>query len=153
MNNQKITTRRATPQDFDVLYALGKATPEFQVSADGVFMEADEFLLAIKHPKSSFIVAECGETIVGFIYAHSNDTDGPLKANWACIVYLAVRPAYRKQGIANKLYEACVEDLKASGISNVYAWAHAGDNSAIINFFKKQGFDAGHTYVWMDKKI
>lgn len=148
-----INIRKAAKKDFDALYALGKSTPELQASATEEFMDADEFLSVINSRENVFLIAVIDNIPVGFIYATTNDLDKPLRNKWACLVYLAVSPEYRKRGIAQKLYDACVAELKTRGIRHIYAWANCESDGAIIKFNKKQGFREGHKYIWMDKEI
>jgi GNAT superfamily N-acetyltransferase len=144
-------TRPATSQDFEKLYELGKNTPELQVSNTENFMERDEFLSAIQNPHGVFLVAELDSQIIGFIYANTSDPERPLKNKYACFVYLAVKPEFRKHGFATDLYNHCEQKLKTMGITHAYGWAHP--ESGILNFLKKKGFTEGHKYVWVDKKL
>jgi hypothetical protein len=45
-----MTIRKATLQDFDKLYAIGKMTPELKVSAVEEFMDTEEFQRCITNP-------------------------------------------------------------------------------------------------------
>ena len=144
--------RSAQVADQAALYAIGLATKELQVSATDVFMEPAEFLRAITNEQSVFLVAQWQQNLVGFIYATLDDKEMVVQG-YACLVYLAVMPAYRGQGIAQALYQACEQALKARGIHQIYSWANTESNGAIIQFFQKQGFAAGHRYMWMDKKF
>ncbi len=145
--------RQATAKDFESLYKLGLATPEFQVSGNSEFMENDEFLSAIQNPNGIFLLAEFDGGIAGFIYANMQDPERGPKTKWACLVYLVVEAGHRKDGIAQRLYAVCFEELKKSGVNRLYGWANAESDGSVINFLKKNGFNEGHKYVWMDKKI
>lgn len=145
--------RLANLKDFDKLYEIGKNTPEFKVSANKLFMEKDEFKFLIKNPDGLFLVAEKGNQIVGFVCASSDPAEKSLTTRYANLIYITVLPAFRRQGIAQKLYNECEKRMKKSGFSNMYCWAHAGKNSSIIEFMCKQGFAKGHDYVWMDKSL
>ncbi len=151
--NDKIYLRTATSADFERLYALGKSTPEFQVSSSGEFMEPDEFRSAIANAEGVMLLAESGSDIAGFIYASWRDVERGPETRWACLVYLVVKGDYRHRGLAQRLYDACIEDLKKHGVNRLYGWAHAGGDGAIIAFLKKQGFQEGHKYVWMQKEL
>jgi GNAT superfamily N-acetyltransferase len=153
MINPDILVRRAESKDFDVLYALGCQTPEFQVSSSGGFMEPDEFMSAIENPNGLLLLAESDRVILGFIYANRNDPERSQKTKWACLVYFMVKPEFRKKGIAQRLYEECIKELKSLGISKVYTWANTESDGSIIQFMKKNGFNEGHKYVWMDRDI
>ena len=145
--------RKATAGDFEALYKIGLATPEFKVSASGEFMEQDEFLSALEDPLGTFILAESENEILGFIYANRQDPERAPKTKWACLVYLVVTPEYRGRGIAQALYDFCVQELKQCGITKLYGWANSEGDGSIIKFMKKNGFSEGHKYIWMDKEI
>ena len=145
--------RKAETADYGAIYNLGSHTPEFQVSSSGPFMEQDELLSAIENTKGVFLVAESDSTIIGFVYASGQDLERGPRTKWACLVYLVVAREFRKRGIAQKLYDACITELKHNGINHVYGWANLESDKSIINFMEKNGFSTGHHYVWMDKKI
>ena len=90
---------------------------------------------------------------IGFIYANRQDLEQAHRVKWACIVYVVIKPEFRKMGIAQKLYDACVTELKNNGISNLYVWANSETDGGVVGFMNKNGFSAGHKYLWMDKKI
>lgn len=136
-----MTIRSSTAEDFDTLYHIGKTTPEFRVSANEVFMDADEFAFGISGDTNSvFLVAEEGGNIVGFIYFSANDLDKPVKHVYACLVYLTVLPEYRKQGTAQQLYEEAVFELKKKGVTHVYGWANIEGDGAIVKFMEKRRY-------------
>lgn len=145
--------RRSQPTDFESCYALGKATPELRVSATEEFMDPDEFRYALANQYGVFLVAEEDNKILGFIYATTDDKEKPLLNKWACLVYLAVAQDARRKGVATALYAECIKKLKGLGITNVYGWAHEEGKGGIVDFMKKEGFNEGHLYRWMDKKI
>lgn len=148
-----MNVRIAEKKDFSELYALGLATPEFRVGAEGEFMEEGEFLSAIENPNGTFLQAEEEATIIGFIYASWRDIERGPQTTWACLVYLVVESRYRKQKVAQKLYDTCLKELQQHKITNVYGWANSESDGSIIRFLKKQGYQQGHKYIWMDKKI
>lgn len=149
----EIKIRRAEVKDFDALYELGCQTPEFKVSSNNEFMEPEEFVAAIENPSGTLLLAEVDGKITGFIYANRQDLEQAHRVAWACLVYLVVQPEFRKNGVAQMLYDACVADLKKHDITNLYAWANSESDGSILKFMEKNGFSEGHKYVWMDKKI
>ncbi len=148
--------RPALPDDAPQVYQIGMHTPELNASATEAFMENDEFAGAIENKDSIFLIAEEGSEngrhIVGFLYADTTDKDRPLKHKYACLVYLAVIPAYRNKGIATALYRECEERLRKRGITHMYGWANR-ESKEIQGFLRRQGFTAGKACVWMDKKL
>ena len=150
---QSIKIRPVEDKDFAGLYNLGNNTPELKVSGTEDFMDQDEFRFSMTDTKSVFLVAEAEGELAGFIYAGTQDAERPLPNKWACLVYLAVAPKWRRRGIANELYARCLAALKKRKITNLYCWASVESDGAIQQFMKKQGFAEGHKYMWMDKKI
>jgi GNAT superfamily N-acetyltransferase len=148
-----VTVRTANREDFRALYELGLATPELQVSSVDPFMGEDEFAWSLTNPDGVFLLAEEDSRVVGFIYASAKDPERPMPHKWACLVYLVVSPEFRGRGIAQTLYDRCVDSFRERGITNLYVWANTGGDAQIITFMEKQGFARGHMYMWMDKKI
>lgn len=147
-----VTISPAIPDEFEELYALGRATPEFQVSASEPFMDEDEFRVALTHPGSAFFVARDGGQLAGFAYATTNDVERSTRNKWACLVYLVVLPAWRRQGVARQLCDATMAELRRRGITHLYAWANA-ESPAILAFMEQRGFALGHRCVWVDRRI
>ena len=145
--------REANLNDFKKLYKIGKQTPELKVSSTEEFMDKDDFKSRIKNKEHVFLVAEIDKHLIGFICAHARDNWKHLKNKYACLVYLAILPKYRKRGISSILYKECIKKLKKMGITNVYGRVNNESDGAIVEFMKKQGFSQGHNYIWMDKKI
>lgn len=145
--------RLAKKEDFPLLYEIGKNTPEFQVSYGAVFMDAGEFEYGLTDVNSVFLLAEEKGKIVGFIYASNLDHDKPTNRKTACLIYLTVIPEFRKQGIAQRLYDACEEKLKRQGVQSVYGFANNESDGAILKFMEKNKFAKGHNYTWIDKEL
>jgi predicted N-acetyltransferase YhbS len=148
-----VQIRQANSKDFNALYALGRGTPEFQVSSSGEFMEADEFRSAVENSKGVFLLAEAHGEVAGFVYASCQDLERGPATKWACLVYLVVALEFRNRGIAQALYNACIVELQKRGMARIYAWANNEGDGSIIGFMKKNGFSEGHRYVWMDKEL
>lgn len=143
--------RKASLNDFNELYSIGKSIEEFKVSSISEFMEVEEFKNAIKNIYGIFLLAEDENKIIGFIYADTNDIDNKSN-NCACLIYLCVLPEFREKGIAKELYKKCENRLKTMDVKSLYAWANT--KGGIINFLEKQNFSKGHNnYIWMDKKL
>ena len=145
--------RRANLKDFENLYCIAKKIPEIKVSATEPFMDEDEFKYCFQNKNGIFLVAEENDKILGFIYADAKDSDRPFSNKYGCIVYIAVLPQFRKMEVATKLYVECVKEMKKFGITHLFCWANTEGDGAVVKFMKKHGFEEGHKFVWMDKKI
>jgi N-acetylglutamate synthase-like GNAT family acetyltransferase len=144
--------RKATLQDLDQIYKLGKNAPELKVSNKTEFSSVTELENAINWLSGVFLIAEQGSEIIGFLYANTTDFEVPLLAT-ACLVYIVIKPEFRQQKIGQQLYDECEKILKARNIKTIYCWANLEGNGEIINFMQKNGFETGHKYIWMDKEL
>ena len=141
--------RKPLPTDLASLWALGMRTPEIQVNDKHPFMCIEELEAATKSEHGVFLVAEnIVHKIVGFIYAELTDAEA---RDWACLVYLVVASSERRRGAGQKLYDACMTELKARGVHRIYGWVRSS-SPAIRAFMEIQGFEAGHEYTWMEKR-
>lgn len=114
-------------------------------------MDPEEFKFNIRNKYGIFLVAEENNDILGFIYANAKDEERDYAMKWACLVYLTVKKEYRGKGIATKLYNECRKELKKRKIKFIYGWANP--KSGIVRFLEKKGFNKGHEYIWMDRKL
>ena len=145
--------RKAKIEDFNEIYKIGLKTKELQVSSDEPFMDKEDLKLRIKNKKHIFLLAEDKNKIMGFILANIEDTDRPLKNKYACMIYLAITPEFRRKGMATILYKELEAKLKSMQITHVYGWANTESDGSIIKFMENQKFKRGHQYLWMDKKL
>lgn len=155
MTDVSIDIRTVRDDDSRELYALGLETPELKTSASEPFMDEQEFRAAINNRHGVMLLATAGSRIAGFVYANFGESDierGP-GSKWACLVYVVVRPEFRRRGVAQQLSVACISELKRHGMTHVYAWADTEGDGSVIALMKKNGFHAGHRYMWMDRKI
>lgn len=96
-------------------------------------------------PNSNVLIASEDFNIVGFLsYGASRDkkNDAPT----AEIMALYVAPEYWHKGIGKALWQACREDLSATGYQSVVLWVVAG-NLLGINFYEAMGFQQEHGMV------
>jgi GNAT superfamily N-acetyltransferase len=148
----EIEIRKSTPEDFEGIYSLGKATPEINVSNTLPFMGPNEFKKGLAKQEVACFIAEKDKKIIGFIYGdiEEKDLDGIV---WAALMYIAVDPEFRGKGVAQKLYDAFEAEMKKRGATILYSWANAEEGSRVIPFFGKNGLKPGHLYRWMEKEL
>lgn len=141
--------KKADLTDAIQLHQFGLSIPELKVSSQCEFMTIEELMTAIEEPNGALFLAKCDHSIVGFIFATIGDLDRVSNETQACLVYLAVSSEFRRQGIAQKLYDRLQKELIKRGITYTYIWACP--TSGITDFMKRQGYKSGRTCVWMDK--
>lgn len=138
----KVNVRRAYKAELDRLFQFALSIPELQASNQRVFMEKAEFnrwLFEIMNTVT--LVAERRGRILGFLYATLEETS-------ARIVFLAVRPEYRRRGIGTALHQ----ELMAHVPHEVaFVGGYALLDSPAIPFLEKIGYIPGKQYLWMDR--
>lgn len=95
--------------------------------------EPDSILVAVENGK--VIGTVC--TVSGFI---------------PFIFRLAVHPNYRNRGIGMKLMQSAEQVLKKKGHSHGNILVDANDTE-LQKMYERHGYERGHTYVWMEKKL
>lgn len=96
--------------EYDAVYALLHSSPGIRLrSADS--REAIERYLA-RNPGMSF-VARSGNRIVGCVLSGHDGRRG-------CLYHLAVAPDFRRQNVASRLVDACLERLTDAGIDKTH---------------------------------
>ena len=83
---------------------------------------------------TTYLLAEIGGFVVGVIFGTHDQRKG-----W--INRLAVRPEYRRQGVARRLIEACEQALYAQGLGITAALIEK-ENAASMTFFTDAGYVA-----------
>ena len=141
------SSRCAKIDDVEAIHLFGVSIPELKVSNLTEFMSYDEVYRMVTDPYGEIFIAESDDQIVGFCYGSLDRTDiFNLKA---CLIYMAVIESFRQQGIASRLYESVVDNLKRRGAKYLYAWANP--LSGVSNFFIKKGLKAGESRIWFDQ--
>jgi GNAT superfamily N-acetyltransferase len=143
--------RRAEAADALDLHQFGLTIPELKVSSQVEFMTLEEMREAVSQTGGMLFLAELDGSLVGFIFALVGDLDRLPNATQACLVYLAVAPECRRQGIAQGLYDHLREEFKERGIVYVYAWACP--TSGVVDFMRRQGWNPGRSCLWLDKQL
>lgn len=87
-----------------------------------------------------FLVAETGDTILGFIIGEVRDWEfGSAPCGW--VFGLNVRPNARLAGVGGRMLEAVCDGFRHAGVSKVRTLL-ARDNSLVLSFFRSQGMMA-----------
>jgi [ribosomal protein S18]-alanine N-acetyltransferase len=85
------------------------------------------------------LVGERGGKVAGFAKL-TDFSVGELKCG--CILWIAVHPSHRREGIASTLVQTSVADLKRRGVEMVFASVQRRNNASIATF-GKSGFERG----------
>lgn len=87
----------------------------------------------LANPRSTILVAERDDQVVGFVQAHRSNGTGH-------VLRLYVDPDHQREGIGTALFEAVEDTLTAKGIEHVRAMALA-QNERGQAFYRSLGMD------------
>lgn len=135
-------------EDIGFVYSICDKEPYFQVSPNfhGVWSK-EQLGTWIASEEDVLLVAEELGEIMGFIMiAHHKPTGKSTIEN------MWVSEEHRKKGIAQKLFDEGIRELKTKGSNYVCAMADK-ENSNMLNFLQKNGADKGHLFYWRGKGI
>jgi len=137
--------RKASSQDIDAIYALGKTVDEFSVNKETVSFWPKELLnSAIQSDDVLILVAEDEESVIGFLIVNYNR--GLKKA---LIENIYVQPDKRSLGVSDSLLKFAFELLSATDCKYI-ATLVPPDAQQAIDLYKRSGFSQGETFVWLD---
>jgi ribosomal protein S18 acetylase RimI-like enzyme len=138
----RVNVRRAYRAELDRLFQFALAIPELQASNQRVFMEKAEFNRRLFEEMNTVtLVAERRGRILGFVYATLDETS-------ARIVFLAVRPEYRRRGIGTALHQEFTAHIPREV---AFVGGYALLDAPVIPFLERLGYLPGKQYLWMDR--
>lgn len=112
---------------------LGQARPEFWHTK----------LELLEHrPPIASLVAESDGKVVGYITGDASGWEFGIPNTVAWFETIGVDPAYQNRGIANKLLQEMVANLKKVGITTIYTDVNWRDWD-LVKFLDKAGFSRG----------
>ena len=133
--------RKATMDDIDTIWELGKNVSGFETAEDIVTFWPKSILENCIDKNDVLIkVLEIDSAIVGFIIANINNS---LKKAELENQYVLLE--YRHQGYGKAMLHDMIEDLETLGVENVVALS-----SDEVDFLLRNGFTKGNQFYWMD---
>lgn len=138
--------RKAKINDLDELLTIGNSVSEFKVNVEtSTFWPRDVLDRIIKSENNPLIIAEDNNEICGFIISNYNPT-----FKKAIIENVYVIKERRGEGIADKLLNQLITELKALGCEYVVSLIETETSDNPVEFYKRNGFSRGIDCVWMD---
>jgi len=128
---QNVTIRPAMASDYDAIVNVWRESGSNVRTSGRERREAFEQQLAAF--SDLYLVAEWGGRMVGVVLGSHDHRKG-----W--INRLAVRPEWRRHGVATSLVDACDAAIRARGIEIVCALVEAG-NEPSARLFESMGYD------------
>ena len=100
----------------------------------------------------SDLVAELDGNVIGFIVGEVSGWEFGIPETVGWISTIGVDPVYQHKGVARKLSQEFVKNLKAMGVSVVYTLVNWSDWD-LLKFFRAMGFTRGGEMINLELKI
>jgi len=100
----------------------------------------------------SCLVAEYEGEVIGFIVGEVSGWEFGIPDTIGWISTIGVDPAYQHQGVAKKLSQEFIKNLKAIGVTMVYTLVNWNDWD-LLKFFRAMGFTRGGDMINLEFKI
>jgi len=100
----------------------------------------------------SGLVAELEGRVIGFIVGETSGWEFGIPETVGWISTIGVDPDYQHKGVARKLSEEFIRNLKEVGVSVVYTLVNWSDWD-LLKFFRAMGFTRGGEMINLELKI
>lgn len=104
-----------------------------------------------QYPFSS-LVAEYEGKVIGFVFGEVSGWEFGVPDTTGWLSIIGVDPDYQHKGVARKLSQEFVKNLKAIGVSIIYTLVNWNDWD-LLNFFREMGFTRGGDMINLELKI
>ena len=108
--------------------------------------------LSNSHFPLSCLVAEFDEKVIGFILGEVSGGEFNVPDTVGWISTIGVDPSYQHQGVARKLSQEFVKNLKSVGVSIVYTLVNWNDWD-LLRFFRAMGFSRGEEMINLELNL
>jgi ribosomal protein S18 acetylase RimI-like enzyme len=145
----QMSIRPLTLSDLDAIVeidrkVLGKPREDF-------WKKRMELISATRYPRSC-LVAELEGKVIGFILGEVSGWEFGVPDTIGWINTIGVDPAYQHRGVAKRLGEEFITNVKAIGVSLVYTLVSWNDWD-LLKFFRAMGFARGGDMINLELKI
>ena len=145
----RMNIRPLTLKDLDAIVeidrkVLGKSRQDF-------WKKRMELINTTQYPHSC-LVAEVEGKVIGFILGEVSGWEFGVPDTIGWINTIGVDPTFQHQGVAKRLGEEFVQNVKAIGVSVVYTLVNWNDWD-LLKFFRAMGFARGGDMINLELKI
>ncbi len=145
---QSVKVRSFNEKDLEAIVEidrriLGKARLEYW---------KQQIELSNTHYPLSCLVAEYEGKVIGFILGEVSGGEFKVPDTVGWISTIGVDPDYQHRGVARKLSQEFVTNLKTAGVTIVYTLVNWGDWD-LLKFFRAMGFSRGGEMINLELSI
>jgi len=144
--DKSMNIRNMTLEDLPAVISLGNDAPELAVSDESRFWSEPRLRSWVEAGQDILLVAEENGEVIAFQLTQLH-----LPSKVGYLSDIVVKERARGRGVGAALTEETVKRMKDMGLTYIYALTQEA-NDGIQNLLKKEGFEAGETMVWFEKK-
>lgn len=151
-SDPKVRIREMSIDDLPHVYHIGENIFTVEYSAT-LYRTWDEYEITslFNTDNELCLVAEMRDQIIGFALGTTVEKHHSAW-KYGYLIWLGVRPDIQKHNIGERLFKEIKRRMKEMGARIIIIDTDA-DNTAAINFFKKQGFGNIEKHVYMSKNL
>jgi ribosomal protein S18 acetylase RimI-like enzyme len=145
----QMSIRPLIPSDLDAIVEIDRRV--LGIPRQDFWKKRMELIGAARYPHSS-LVAEVEGKVIGFILGEVSGWEFGVPDTIGWISTIGVDPSYQHRGVAKRLGEEFVKNMKVIGVSLVYTLVNWNDWD-LLKFFRAMGFARGGDMINLELKI
>jgi ribosomal protein S18 acetylase RimI-like enzyme len=145
----QMNIRPLTHKDLDAIIEIERKI--LGIPRQEFWQKRMELIQTTRYPLSS-LVAELEGKVIGFILGEVSGWEFGVPDTIGWISTIGVDPVYQHQGVAKKLGEEFIKNMKAVSVNMVYTLVNWNDWD-LLKFFRAMGFTRGGDMINLELKI
>ena len=145
---ERVTIRSFNAEDLEAIVEIDRKV----LGKDRLSYWKQQISLANAHFPLSCLVAEFEGRVIGFILGEVSGGEFNVPDTVGWISTIGVDPAYQQQGVARKLSQEFIKNLKSIGVTIVYTLVNWSDWD-LLRFFRAMGFSRGGEMINLELNL
>lgn len=145
---ERVTIRSFNEEDLEAIVEIDRKV----LGKDRLSYWKQQIHLSNAHYPLSCLVAEYEGKVIGFILGEVSGGEFNVPDTVGWISTIGVDPAYQQQGVARKLGQEFIKNLKAIGVTIVYTLVNWSDWD-LLHFFRAMGFSRGGEMINLELNL
>ncbi len=139
---ERVNIRSFNEEDLEAIVEIDRKV----LGKDRLSYWKQQITLSNAHYPRSCLVAELEGKVIGFILGEVSGGEFNVPDTVGWISTIGVDPAYQQQGVARKLGQEFIKNLKSIGVTIVYTLVNWSD-WGLLQFFHAMGFSRGEEMI------
>jgi len=145
---ERVAIRSFNAEDLEAIVEIDRKV----LGKDRLSYWKQQISLAKTHFPLSCLVAEFEGRVIGFILGEVSGGEFNVPDTVGWISTIGVDPAYQQQGVARKLSQEFIKNLKSIGVTIVYTLVNWSDWD-LLRFFRAMGFSRGGEMINLELNL